>query len=51
MEKYLSFIFDHIPIQCFKLYLQMLAFSNGISHQFFLNYFSNSRNVQDVQDV
>lgn len=43
----LSF-FDHAPIPCLKLYLQVLAFSNGISYQFFLNYFSNSSNVQDV---
>lgn len=48
VEKYLHFVFDHVPIPCFKLYLQVLAFSNGISHQFFLNCFSNSRNVQDV---
>lgn len=48
MDKYLLFIFDPVPILCFKLYLQVLAFSNGISTNSFFNCFSNSRNVQDV---
>lgn len=48
VEKYLFFVFDHIPIPCCKLYLQVLAFSNGISHHIFLNCFSNSGNAKDV---
>lgn len=48
MDKYLLFVFDPVPILCFKLYLQVLPFSNGISINFFFNCFSNSRNVQDV---
>jgi len=42
VEKYVCFSFD------LRLCLQVLAFSHGISHQFFLNCFSSSRNVQDT---
>lgn len=48
VEKYLFLVLDDVPIPCFKLYLQVLAFSNGISHHLFLNCSSNSENVKDV---
>lgn len=48
VEKYLFFVLDDVPIPCFKLCLQVLAFSNGISHRLFLNCSSNSENVKDA---